>query len=75
MGHIIEKIVLDFYVCVPLKNFIANVICRVSATFLWSLCKILGLIFLQEVQAMTQIVYFRPQNIHDKQKSIERSTI
>ena len=46
MGHIIEKIDLDFYVCVPLKNFIANVLCRVSAIFLWSFCKILGLIFL-----------------------------
>ena len=30
---------------------------------------------LQEIQAMTQIVYFRPQNIPDKQKSIESYTI
>ena len=75
MGHIIEKIVLNFYVCVPLENFIANVHCRVSATFLCNHFARFRAWSLQEIQAMTQIVYFRPQIIHDKQKSFESSTI
>lgn len=74
MGHIIEKIVLNFYVCVPLKNFIANVLCRTSAKFLCNHFARFRALSVQEIQAMTQIVYFRPQNIHDKQKSIESST-